>query len=211
MTIEDAALENVDAVKAGCFESLDPSLAPLQSNAIVYSWDVGKKSYFLMFFALVWNGVVAAIIYTAAMGNAFTVNGVPYASVSEALVHNKWIFVFLLFPLIGFFLAYWILLQYVNSSKFYYSDNEVRIKRGPLPWKKTPPLRKFEVRSVYFEIYTTHEENDYPIQAHRVVANLRTSSIPLVVEGNMPRYEAEFLAFWISRKLQIPTQEKLTG
>jgi hypothetical protein len=188
-----------------------PGLGPYReaaarpSGSIVRAWrgSTTGSLVFLTFFATVWNVGVGAVMVEA---RGITIDGNFYPSLSEALgAHPSNVFIFL-FPLAGIVMGYIVLACWINRTVVTATMDALIVERGPLPWRNARVVvSASELVQLYVQAYTSHEENDAPITAYRVMANRRAGDgSPVLIDRGMKSYEdARALEQWIEERMGI--------
>jgi hypothetical protein len=135
------------------------------------------------------------------------VNDHRHASWSEAIRHDPWIALFVLFPLIGIAFGYAAVALWINRTRIDLDANTLSIRRGPLPWRgRLITVATSTLQQLYVEEYVSHEENDVPAKAFRVMARL-TDGRDVLIDRGMEIYEhARALEEWLEERLQIVDQ-----
>jgi hypothetical protein len=84
------------------------------------------------------------------------------------------------------------------------TSNAVIISRGPLPWRgRFVALAASTIQQLYVQQYVSHEENDQPATAFRVMARL-TDGRDIVIDRGMGVYsDARALEQWIEKRWKI--------
>ena len=176
--------------------------ASLSGNTIKRSWSSRGRG-FLTLFALLWNSFVS-FIFLAAWNGPLTVNGKPYDSVSQAFESDPTVLIFLLFPFVGFCIAYISATMWINKTRIKYSYKGIEITRGPLPWPRSKVnLKASNISQFYVQVYSSHTQNKIPVYAYRVVASQLAGEETVIEDGLSSYNDARILEQWLESKLNI--------
>jgi hypothetical protein len=183
-------------------ESAGPQAASLDR-----SWRTTATGgrWFLTFVAVFWNGCVGAAFVSMARGDSITLNGHHYSSFTEASRHDVSAYLFpIVFPLVGLVLAYIVLAMWLNRTRVTVDRFFLRIERGPVPWRgRCVEFAVGRLRQLYVEKYVSYRQNNRPVTAFRVMAQVKDGE-PVLVDGGMGAYEdARSLEQWLEAKLDI--------
>jgi hypothetical protein len=174
--------------------------------ALVRQWrsTTTGSIWFLTLFAILWNGILTAMIVNLLGLQTIGVNDHTHSSWGEVLRHDPWIGIFVVFPLIGIVVGYVVVATWINHTRIDLTSNTLIIRRGPLPWRgRFLALPVSAIQQLYVQEYVSHEENDQPATAFRVMARL-TDGRDLLVDRGMKVYnDARALEQWIEKRLGI--------
>ena len=159
--------------------------------ALVRPWrytTTGRLGFFTLF-AILWNGVCAIILS------------------KESMHHDASMVLAALFPLLGIAFAYGVVAIWINHTRIDLDANTLSIRRGPLPWRgRLVTVTTSTLQQLYVEEYVSHEENDDPVKAFRVMARL-TDGREVLIDRGMRIYDhARALEQWLEERLQIVDQ-----
>lgn len=115
------------------------------------------KAWFLLFFAVFWNGFM--IIW-----NAISLFQGAWTMAGFGLIHTG----------IGLLLIYIVLAMFLNSTTIHVTYDAVETRIGPLPWKGTKTLPKHEVEQFYCTEKIQHSKNGSSL----------TYNVETVLKGN---------------------------
>src|SRR5439155_9217622 len=88
------------------------------------------------------------------------------------------------FPMIGIVVGYVVLAIWVNHTRIDLLSNTLNIKRGPLPWRRRfVAIAASTIQQLFVQRYVSHEENDQPATAFRVMARLKNGRDILIDRG----------------------------
>ena len=135
-----------------------------QSLDIIRRW-FGAHAYFLLFFAIIWNGFVL-VWHTIALSH-----GLWFMS-AFGQIHT----------VVGIFLIYYVLALFLNSTVVRASHQALEVKSGPLPWWGNKILTTAEVEQLYCIEKISHGQNGSSA-SYRVEAVLRGNRRETLISG----------------------------
>jgi hypothetical protein len=146
---------------------------------------LGPLAFFLLFFAVVWNGFML-VWHGIALGT-----GMWFMS-AFGLLHTG----------VGLFLIYYVLALFLNSTVITASPRELSVAIGPLPWKGNKRIPREMVEQLFCKERISHGKNGSSA-AYRVEAVLRGNRRDTVVTGFSDPDHALFVEQEIERHLGI--------
>ncbi len=188
----------------GSYTDLD-GYPDLSGNTIVRRWrssGVAGRGY-LTLFTLLWDAFIVFFVAMTLHG-PITINDTPYDSLIEGLQNDEGAWVFLLFPLIGLVLSYFVLAIWINRTVISIQQDMLVVTRGPIPWMPLKiDIKLSELRQLYVQAYSSYTENDRPVTSFRVMAQ-RLHGSDLVIDKGLNTYsDARILEQWLERKAGI--------
>lgn len=111
------------------------------SLEIVRRW-LGPSAFFLLFFALFWNGFML-VWHAIALGTG------QWTMSLFGLIHTA----------VGIGLGYYVLGLFINSTTIRAAAGELTVKSGPLPWSGNKTVPRTEVSQLYCKEKIHHGKN----------------------------------------------------
>lgn len=172
-------------------------------NKLIYYWreSVGT-ALFLTLFAGIWNAVVLGALYATITGEGLTIDDVPYTSITEAYAQNPIIIIFIIFPVIGFVMAYLALSFWLNRTTFSYDGFYLEKKTSPLPMKGDLKVSRSSIVKVFVKEAAAPKTKKVTY-AFNVFANtIEGTEIPILNMG-LKNEDAQALARWINERMAL--------
>lgn len=141
---------------------------------VEYSWRKGGGYWFLLFFALFWNGIV------------FFVFGAAGERILEEALKEPFMFVFLLHPTVGIVIGYYVLCKIINKTTLLVERGKIWVKIGPLWWPGSKELITHDISQVYVEKYVAYKQNNQP--AYRYKAKVIIAGVHEDLMKGLPNY-----------------------
>ena len=150
----------------------------------------GHHVWFLIFFALIWNGFLVGW-YALAFGQA------------EAPLIMK------LFPIghvaVGLGLIYFIIATFLNRSDIRISPLAVEVRHGPMKWPGNKKVAVDAIKQLYVEEHVTNTKNGQSV-SYRVNVLTQASRRIKLVTGLKDRAQALFIEKKIEEVLALPDE-----
>ncbi len=190
---------------SGPFVDNDGS-SSLSGNALIRNW-WSLSNLFSIIFAVFWN-VFLYFFIKSSWNNPVTVNKVKYLSLQHAYQDNQIDIFFMIFPLLGIWLAFWLayrsICYIVNKTTISLESGQLQITKGPLPWGvKKSPVPSSAITQIYVQQYSTHSRDRVPVISFRVMAHVMNQEDICIDDGFSNYSAARILEQWLESKLKI--------
>lgn len=132
---------------------------------LVRTW-LDAKAWFLLFFALFWNGIVSVFVVSAvASGEWFVL-----AFIS-------------LHMMAGLFVGYWALASFLNRTRVRVTADHLTVRHGPLPWPGARDLRSADVDQLYVAQRVQTNSDGKRSVSYELLATLRGGEEVTLMSG----------------------------
>lgn len=143
------------------------------------------KAWFLLFFAVFWNGFML-------VWNGIAIFQGIWLMAAFGLLHTG----------VGLVLIYSVLGMFLNSTTVKIGYGEVEVKIGPVPWKGNKTLQKHELEQFYCMEKVKHSRNGSTV-AYNVEAVLRGNRRETLVTDLTSHDQALYIEQQLERRLGI--------
>jgi len=146
---------------------------------------MGAKAWFLLFFALFWNGFM--IVW-----NTIALSQGIWMMAAFGLLHTG----------IGLFLIYSVLALFLNSTTVKVTYDAVETRSGPLPWKGNKTLPKHDIEQFYCTEKVQRSKNGSTV-TYNVEAVLKGNRRETLVQGITHHDQALYIEQQLERHLGL--------
>jgi len=177
------------------------------TDALFRQWrsTPAESVWYFTLAAIFWSGISTAMIVSMLRLQSIGVNDHSHSSFSQALGHDPWIGIFVVFPLLGIVHGYIAVAKWVNHTRIDLLSSCVIIRCGPLPWRgRFVAIAVSTIKQLCVQQYVGHDENDHLPSAFRVVARLKDGRDIPIDHGMSAYSDARVLEQWIEQRLDGP-------
>lgn len=171
----------------------------IAGRKLIRNWD-SKFRGFMTMFSSFWCGFIALFLWNGSV----TDNDVPYESLQVALKDDPTNYLFLIFPVVGFVMAYITIALWINKTTITLGVDTLEIVKGPLPWiASRKSFRVKNIKQCWIEMYSIGSLNDVPVYVFKIMA-FRLRGKPVTIESGIKNYyDARILEQWLENHLNI--------
>ncbi len=148
----------------------------------------GVKTYFILLFALVFNGV-------------WINNGFVEILLSDRELLPK--LFFSIFIVLGLSLLYFTVATWLNKTQIYVSKNSLEIKHQPVPWLGNKKIKADNIEQLFVEEKYRGSSNNNPRYTYNVLGLTSEGTQFKLIGGFESRYHARFIEKTIEDYLGI--------
>ena len=180
----------------------------ISSSTLVRYWrrSTGPKGFVSAFFAIIWNSFLAFFMWRV-MHGPLTLDGRQHQSLIDAYQRDPVTIVFIGFPLVGIGVTYIALCLWINKTTISFNEAQLKVRRGPLPWaSRHVQIAASEITQAYVQTYSSYSENERPVDAFRVMVQIRTGADVCIERGLSNYSDARILEQWLEARTGIKDQ-----
>ena len=171
--------------------TVEPAGRDLTIHRSWFTW----AALFLVFFCLIWDGVVSVFLLGGIFG-AF--QGAGAMALPFMLIPG-------LFGVIGFFITYYTICCFVNTTTIRVNQGELSVSHGPLPWFGGVTMPAGEVMQFYVSEQVHHHKRSVSY-TYSVEMYLRSGIRQKLVENLEDAGQALYIEQQLEQHLQIADQ-----
>jgi uncharacterized membrane protein len=146
---------------------------------------LGPTAFFLLFFAVLWNGFMI-------FWNGMAIKGGAWMMLAFGGLHTG----------VGLFLVYLVLGMFLNSTVIRVTRGTLEVKIGPLPWRGNKSIQVHDVTQLYCREKVTHGKNG-PSVSYKVETVLSGNKRETLVGSLTSPDEALFIEQQLERHLGL--------
>jgi len=146
---------------------------------------IGAKAWFLLFFAIIWNGFMVG-------WNGIAISKGVWIMAAFGTLHTG----------IGLVLIYTVIAMFLNSTTVKAGQGRIQTRNGPLPWPGNKMLETHEVEQLYCTEKISHSKNGTSV-IYKVEAVLKGNRRETLVHDIPDHDQALYIEQQLERHLQI--------